>query len=155
MLLPIGIFLHAVWGTIIWFAFLVGNDNRKAFYTVDKNTNCSTIDAIHYAGEIGRLDLISLLLALFGIIIAIMAIGWFGYIRTEAKQEARDEIRECGGKIINEWIQNNPDIIIRALQDSSLNTNQINVITSRTQANIADEIATAISNIQREGEQNE
>lgn len=95
LLLPIGIFLHAVWGTIIWFAFLIGKDSKES---------SNAIDTIKYANELGRLDLISPLLAFFGIIIAIMAIGWFGYIRTEAKEEARDEIRECGAKIINEWI---------------------------------------------------
>jgi hypothetical protein len=50
------------------------------------------IDSIHLASQLGRLDLISLILALVGILLAFAFIGWMSLLRTEAKATVRDDL---------------------------------------------------------------
>ena len=50
-------------------------------------------DAIHLAAEVGRLDIVSLILAGFGMLIAILAVAAFFEIRSKAKQIATEEAR--------------------------------------------------------------
>ncbi len=151
LLLPIGIFLHAIWGTFFYFIMFIGRDKRAIEALLPSCPKCAdTLDAISYAQQVGRLDIISLILAGFGIIIAIAAVGWFGYIRSEAKQEARDEVRECAVKIISDWIENNPDVITRAIQDSSITKEQLKIISDGIKADVANEIAEAFSGLKEE-----
>lgn len=47
-------------------------------------------DALHMAMELGRLDAISLLLTVLGVLLAVLALVGFGYIETRADKAARE-----------------------------------------------------------------
>lgn len=59
-------------------------------------------DAVHLAIQIGRLDYISVLLGILGIIIGISAIISFDYIRNRADKIAEETAEETAGRIANE-----------------------------------------------------
>lgn len=79
-------------------------------------------DAIAYAGQIGRLDIISLVLGLLALTIGIGSIGGFWMIRSAAvraaEKEARQEIRECAPKIVRDFLGENPQVISEVLRQS-------------------------------------
>jgi hypothetical protein len=54
----------------------------------------SVVDAISYSNQLGRLDMISLLLALFGIVIGFGAVFGFLHIKDTSRVIARDVARE-------------------------------------------------------------
>jgi hypothetical protein len=65
-----------------------------------QNVDCKIIaeavnkaDAIQLAAELGRLDIVSILLACFGILLAIFAVGGFWLIRGAAINAAKNEAR--------------------------------------------------------------
>lgn len=147
VLLPISIFFHALWGTLFWYHFILYEDGKI-------NKDGFVEDSIWYAQQVGRLDLISLILAIFGIILAIIAVGWFNYIRTEAKHEAREEIRECGEKIINEYLAENPDVIIKAIQEGKIIQDTFKGLKNEMTAEIADSIANSMVVLQGNGKKN-
>jgi hypothetical protein len=66
-------------------------------------------DVISYANQVGRLDIISILLAFFGILIGVLAAGWFIYVRNEAREDAVKTVKEelksdWAIKLINEIV---------------------------------------------------
>ncbi|MEQ8283763.1 MAG: hypothetical protein RIC04_06615 [Parvibaculum sp.] len=81
-----------------------------------------TPDAIAYAGQIGRLDIVSLVLGLVALAIGIGSIGGFWMIRSAAvraaEEEARKEIRECAPEIVREFLGENPQIIAEVLRQN-------------------------------------
>lgn len=53
-----------------------------------------SVDAVHMAAELGRLDLVSVLLATLGIFLAVAAVGGFWVIRGAALHAARETARD-------------------------------------------------------------
>ena len=78
-------------------------------------------DSIAFAQEIGRLDIVSILLAFLGIIIALGAFLGFGWIRNDAMNEARETVTDRAGDLIKETLHENPKLIEVALSDVLLN----------------------------------
>lgn len=93
-------------------------------------------DAIKVASEIGRLDLVSLSLAILGVVLAIAAFGGFFLMRSAAIHAAHDEIsaqmskhgqawiedstvsylnERCADRIA-EWMENNPTTVRRVVK---------------------------------------
>ncbi|MAM69979.1 MAG: hypothetical protein CMP91_02375 [Gammaproteobacteria bacterium] len=62
---------------------------------------CPDADAIQIAMELGRLDIVSLVLAFLGLIIAVLAIFGFLAIREKAALQAKD----AAEKAVKEWLQ--------------------------------------------------
>ena len=100
------------------------SDSLNAKSTIIKNCNDlkgleNVVDAISYASQLGRLDVVSLILALLGIVLGFGAIGGFMYIKEgsklAAKQAAEDWLSEKGQATIYEYLNKNPDIIEKAI----------------------------------------
>jgi len=132
-------FPHFVWGTLFWYHFLLFEDGKVE--------NGIRQDSIWYAEQVGRLDIISLLLAGFGIVLAIMAFNWFSYVKKSAEQEARLTARDVTESIakgyIKDYLDKNPDVIFRALQETERLNEEIKKIEETNEVNddIADNIA--------------
>ena len=56
-------------------------------------------DAVHVAAQLGRLDLVSALLAAIGLMAALLAIGGFFYVRHRAEKAAREEAQYLNERI--------------------------------------------------------
>lgn len=73
--------------------------------------NASYHDAMHMAVQLGRLDIVSALLGLIGILLAVFGVLGFGYIKSKAEQEARNAaeqyVKDESPKIIREWLDKN------------------------------------------------
>lgn len=162
------IILNAFWVVLFLYHIAIGMDSQKtlAFSSeqvkdiIDRNDKFGVaLDAVSYANQLGRLDVISLLLAFFGIIIAIAAIGWFGYVRNEAKLEARETAKEEAKPALHEWLnhheatvrgwmqkwlEENPDTLIKALE----NIENVKALAERT-GRIDDESANQIADAQK------
>lgn len=91
--------------------------NYKTYKDID-----GVVDAITYAQQLGRLDVISLILSMFGILIGIFAIGWFGFIRNEAKDIARNEVNSI---MTSQEIQNIILNTVKQKAEEMLNTNEM------------------------------
>lgn len=90
---------------------------------------------VEFAAQTGRLDLISLLLAILGILIGLGAIYGFVHFRNVAKEQAikvaKETSEEVAEKIANKYIQENLLDILKAnahLFDSSVDDNEANQI---------------------------
>jgi len=89
---------------------------------VDKTVTIEKIkeitDSISYANQVGRLDVISLLLGFLGVILGFAAIFGFLHIKETSKLAAREETEEwmnkSGEKVIWDWLNKNPDILKKA-----------------------------------------
>lgn len=90
-------------------------------YEIYKDLN-GVIDSITYAQQLGRLDVISLILGMFGILIGIFAIGWFGFVRNEAKDIAKQEVNLI---MASQDIKNNILNITKQTAEEVLNSNQM------------------------------
>lgn len=75
------------------------------------------IDSIHLASQLGRLDLISLILALVGILLAFAFIGWMSLLRTEAKATVREIAETEAQSRLGEFISNDAAGIIQGYLD--------------------------------------
>lgn len=71
-------------------------------------------DSIAAAAMIGRLDVVSLLLAFIGILIALMSIGVLWYFRREALESARSEARNVAPKALEDYMNKNGTNIVGA-----------------------------------------
>lgn len=71
----------------------------------------NVLDGISYASQLGRLDTISLLLAMFGLILGFGAVAGFMHIKENAERvaevEAINYIKSNGPKIISEYLERN------------------------------------------------
>ena len=61
-------------------------------------------DAISLAAQMGRLDVVSLIFAMFGIILALFAFGGFFSIRAHVEQVATKEAAEVAERIANQRV---------------------------------------------------
>lgn len=84
-------------------------------------TEVIATDVIHYAAQLGRLDLISTLLAVVAILMGLGGIVAFLNIKMSAKDTAREVAREVAEeeaeRIANNYIQANLPDIIAAYKD--------------------------------------
>jgi hypothetical protein len=68
-------------------------------------------DAMDAAVQLGRLDVVSALLGVIGVLLAIFGLIGFGYIRSKAEQEAKNTARkfteEEAPKIVIKWLNEN------------------------------------------------
>lgn len=83
-------------------------------------------DAWHMAVQLGRLDVISALLAMLGILIGLFALIGFGYIRVRSEVVAREEACKVARKValeeaakaVKEWRENVlPRLVISKMED--------------------------------------
>ncbi len=65
----------------------------------------NVLDEISYANQLGRLDMISLLLALFALVLGFRAVYGFMYIKETSEAIARDVARETAEKHTLEFLQ--------------------------------------------------
>ena len=59
-------------------------------------------DALHAAVSLGRLDLVSILLTIIGVLLALFAFMSFGYFKYRAEEVAITVARETAGKVARE-----------------------------------------------------
>ena len=105
-------------------------------YQTYKNID-GVVDAITYAQQLGRLDIISLILGMFGILIGIFAIGWFGFIRSEAKDIAKHEVHS---------IMNSQEVKSMILNITKQETKEI-LSSSEMKQEISNRISNEISDV--------
>jgi len=78
-------------------------------------------DAIHMAAQLGRLDLVSTLLAAIGLVIVVAGIFAFINLRAIAKRvaiaEARDTSQEVAERVTNEYLQEELVNILKEYKD--------------------------------------
>lgn len=109
------------------------------------------LDVLSYSNEVGRLDIISLLLAFLGIVIVVFTVGYFVYIRSDARnaarEEARNEIKENSLELIKKEvssheIKNILDDIVRARVEDLCTEQAISKsIDKYTEESVANKIA--------------
>jgi hypothetical protein len=119
----VGVTLYCVWVKDQWIQILQGRSIQSDVLNAIAGTRhpeC-TLDAIKYAGEIGRLDLVTLCFGGFGLFLAGIAICGFWLIRREsisaAEDEARHVIQDIGPEHVNAYIDRNPDIISTSVKE--------------------------------------
>lgn len=76
-----------------------------AFLTFDPNLTSYIFkkgyyDAMDSAVQLGRLDIVSALLGIIGVLLAIFGLIGFGYIRSKAEQEAKNTAQVTAKKVI-------------------------------------------------------
>lgn len=84
-------------------------------------SNENIVDAISFANQVGRLDLVSLLLALLGIILGFGAIAGFMHIKETSEAIAEREAKKWLSKkevkaIFHEWITDNKEDFERMIK---------------------------------------
>lgn len=78
-------------------------------------------DAIGLAVEIGRLDIVSLILAMFGLLTGFTALIGFWAIRREAIAKAKETITEVGPDYVRDYMASNAPSLLRvALMDAEV-----------------------------------
>lgn len=89
----------------------------------------SKADAIKQAAQIGRLDLVSLSLAILGVGLALAAFGSYFIIRSAAMQAAREEAKEQTARYLPELITTEllatvlrarPEVLVPAIREARL-----------------------------------
>jgi hypothetical protein len=124
--IAISLSLNLAGFALFWILFKIGDEkyqieNSKEYYV--KNLQCvkleNVVDSISYAGQLGRLDTITLMLTIFGIVLGFVAIFGFMYIkegsRIVAKEETEEWLSKKGQTTIYEYLKKNPDIIEKAI----------------------------------------
>lgn len=95
--------LNAIWGFfLLYLCWMRADAHSLKNYLPSEIKNFfsnyiqleNVVDSISYAQQLGRLDIISLIMGIFGIIIAVCAVLGFGFIRREAKEEAKEETKK-------------------------------------------------------------
>jgi hypothetical protein len=92
-------------------------------------------DAVQLAAEVGRLDVVTLLLGLFGLLLASAALGWFSLLwrhatrtakiaaETETKKRIEEyvikEARPVVARTVMTWMQDQKDTILDTYGDES------------------------------------
>jgi len=95
----------------------------RAVFWIKQTVECPMIeraaqktDAIHLAAEIGRLDQLSIVIALLSLAIVIATILGFWYYRGVVDQRAKREVRELLPEIVREYFAQNPHVIVEAVR---------------------------------------
>lgn len=107
-LIVISLALNVFWAFFFFMIYKIGDDiisirdvspDLKNLLIKQQPNLEYTLDAISYSQQLGRLDILSLILAMFAIIVGVFAISWFGNVKDSAKKEAREaaqiEVRDC------------------------------------------------------------
>jgi uncharacterized protein YneF (UPF0154 family) len=79
-------------------------DNYRSFGSIYDIYRKENFDSIAAANAIGRLDIVSMVLAFLGIIVAIVALGGFWLVRREAKEAAAEVAREVAPAIVRDYM---------------------------------------------------
>jgi hypothetical protein len=166
-LVVISITLNLFYGFAFWFLFEVGDNVVKLRHLpssqvaiLQKNSSGvqDVLDSISYAQQMGRLDIISLFLTFFGIIFGVATIGYFVYVRSDARQVAREEVKEhikpiAESELKSPWVAKMvTDTVERKLKDEKLWND---FATSRFDNIIEDKMANMIASTIAEDEENE
>ena len=96
----------------------------------DAMTPC-TQDVIQYASQLGRLDLVTLLLTCLGVVIAVFGLVGFNYIKhkaqTIAEETAREIAHEKCERLVNEYIQKEMPQLLQEQREFAQNLVQSNM----------------------------
>lgn len=71
-------------------------------------------DAIHAAAQLGRLDIVSLILAMFGILLGLLAVFGFAEIRVRAREVAQECAETEARALMEKFLDGDALAIIRA-----------------------------------------
>ncbi|MDE0307291.1 MAG: hypothetical protein OXI87_20790 [Albidovulum sp.] len=87
-------------GLYIWaFSLPVSLQMQLGLNVIDPSYN----DALQAAVSLGRLDAISVLLAIIGIMLGLLALFGFGYIKHRAEQVAKETADEVARETLTQW----------------------------------------------------
>ncbi len=86
-------------------------------FSINFNVGNQNNDAIAVAAQIGRLDVVSLIFALFGIILALFAFGGFFSIRAYAKNIATEVATEVASNVASQNVDNLKSSITKSASD--------------------------------------
>lgn len=75
------------------------------------------VESIFLAAQLGRLDIVSLILALFGILLAFAFIGWMSFLRAEAKAAVREIAEKEASDRLDKFISDEAAGIIQGYLD--------------------------------------
>ncbi|WP_127598712.1 hypothetical protein [Nitratireductor alexandrii] len=73
-------------------------------------------DAIHLAAQVGRLDVLSLMIGLLSLAIVVATILGFWFYRGVVDQRAKDEVRELLPNIVRDHLAQNPHVLVEAIR---------------------------------------
>jgi len=122
--------MHIVWVILIAYMFWIGSQGReiellgKRIWIPNYTPFSSGNDAIQSAAELGRLDVISISLAILGVALALAALSSFFVVRHAAIQAASIEAKAATeaslpnlitAEIVSKAIQNNPYVLKEAM----------------------------------------
>lgn len=154
-LVVISLLAHFLWVYLFCYVYHVGDDllslRNLSPETISKlgsqQTNLQVaLDSISYAQQLGRLDIISILLGFFGILIGTATVGFFVYVRNDAKAEARDEAKRQIEHIAKEemsepWVADLiTDTVEKAIRDNQLKAKIKEVFSDPIEDDVADRI---------------
>ena len=103
---------HLVTLVAIWALFSSHNVVDPALYRAVVKTE--SLDALQVATQLGRLDVVSSILAMFGILIGLAAIFGFAEVRVRAKEVAGDVARDEAKTAMDSYLNEKAPAIIRA-----------------------------------------
>jgi flagellar basal body-associated protein FliL len=76
------------------------------------------VDAIHMAAQIGRLDVLSILIALLSLAIAVATILGFWFYGRVVDKRAKIETSSQLPSLVKKYFEENPDILVEALREN-------------------------------------
>jgi len=100
---------------MLWFAWRFGLPNQVVIDAIRKNG--SFVDSISMSAQLGRLDIISIILGGFGLLLGVGALAGFWMVRREAIAGARD----VAPAAVSEYMSEQASGLIReCLSDSEI-----------------------------------
>lgn len=112
----------------------------------------SAVDGIHLAAEVGRLDVLSIVITLFSLAIAVATILGFWFYRGVVDQRAKQEVKELLPSVVKDHLSANPHVLVDAIRT---NRDLLRAaFGSDTEQDLSAEIAATIDNQEPADESN-
>ncbi len=99
-------------------------------------------DALSVAVQLGRLDLLSVMIGLLSFVVALATLFGFWFYRNVVESTAKVEVGVILPQILERYIRENPGIIVKAFKN---NKSILDLVNDENGTDFSSEIATAIS----------
>lgn len=149
---------HALWGIV--FAYIIWADpagNRRAWTSVGLGSGLGicrpceeAADNIAAASQMGRLDMVSLSLTIFGVTLGLVGLLGFGLVRSAAisaaETEAQAEMKRLAPQHIKDYMSSHGQALVTAAVDANIlkiqqRLNEAEALVGGTEPDKATEIA--------------
>lgn len=127
-------------GGLILLAFLRCGSSFYSPEDVPKIVRGDYVDAIHLAQQLGRLDLVTLIIAALAIIFGLFGLSWLNNLKNEASSTARSAAEEEARKVAKQVAKDETSIIAK-----SVSKEEATVIAREEASKIADRVAREVA----------